>query len=75
MMPFETKGGIVSFDDCITQATEKLREAAELLLRAGHIENSYNRTDRGEWFKQVGQKIEQVSQLTIQFANQGGRIQ
>ena len=48
MMPFETKGGVVSFDDCITQAAEKLREASELLLRAGHLENSHNRTERGQ---------------------------
>jgi len=76
MMPFETKGGVVIFDDCITQATEKLREASELLLRAGHIENSHNRTDRGEWFKKIGTNLEQTAKLTISFANQSAnRVQ
>jgi hypothetical protein len=75
MLPFETKGGVVSFDDCITQATEKLREASELMLRAGHIENSHNRTDRGEWFKKVGLKLEEVARTTNAFATQGGRTQ
>jgi hypothetical protein len=76
MIPFETKGGTVSFDDCITLATEKLREASELLLRAGHIENSHNRTDRGEWFKKIGMNLEQTAKLTISFANQpSSRVQ
>jgi hypothetical protein len=75
MMPFETKGGVVSFDDCITQAAEKLREASELLLRAGHLENSHNRTKRGEWFKAIGMKIDEVAKTTISFANASGRMQ
>jgi hypothetical protein len=75
MMPFETKGGVVSFDDCITQGTEKLREASELFLRAGHIENSHNRTDRGEWFKKIGQNLEQTAKLAIRFAIASNRVQ
>jgi hypothetical protein len=70
-LPYETKAGIASEDDAITQLTEKLREASELAYQASHINNAHQRTDRGEGFKQVGLRLEKMAQIVIQLATAG----
>jgi len=65
---YETKAGTVSEDDQIMVMIEKLREASEAAYQIGHINNAHNRTTRGEGFRRMGQKLEEMAKIALNFA-------
>jgi hypothetical protein len=69
-VPYETKGGTVSEDDQIMIMIEKLREASEAAYQIGHINNAAARTMRGEGFRRMGEKLEEMAKLALTFATQ-----
>jgi hypothetical protein len=72
---YETKAGVVSEDDQIMVMIEKLREASEAAYQVGHINNYHNRTERGEGFKRMGQKLEEMAKIALKFATANSRVQ
>jgi len=65
---YETKGGVVSEDDQIIIMIEKLREASEAAYQIGHINNAHHQTIRGEGFKRMAQKLEEMAKIALKFA-------
>ena len=68
ILRYETKAGVVSEDDQIMVMIEKLREASEAAYQIGHINNAHQQTIRGEGFKRMGQKLEEMAKIALKFA-------
>jgi hypothetical protein len=71
-MTYETKGGVVSEDDAIMQLIEHLRESSEAAYRVSHINNQYKHTTRAEGFRQIGQRLEEMTKIALTFATRAG---
>jgi hypothetical protein len=69
---YETKGGAPSEDDAIMELIEHLRQASEAAYKISHINNHYNHTSRGEGFRQIGLKLEQMTKVALTFATKAG---
>jgi hypothetical protein len=69
---YETKAGIASEDDAIMKLIEHLREASEAAYQVSHINNHYNHTSRGAGFRQIGQKLEEMTKIALTFATKAG---